>query len=175
MGSKCTIKINTLVSSIQKRLNDAKSSWLTEHLAGDCEACDQRITWLKSLQNGMLTQVVAHSIPDARLASVPTALRGGFANVRQHLFEADSDIRIDVQVEEIERETSIVEGQIMTFGRPARDASSAIVTLYQNGDRLVEDSTSSIGEFAFEDVKPGAYDMTIVIDELCVVVSDVEI
>jgi len=119
--------------------------------------------------------VAAHPIPDARLDSVPPALRGSLANVRQHLFEADSDIRIDIQIEEIEQEFSIVEGQIMTFGMPARDATAVTVTLYQDGDKLLEDSTSSIGEFAFEDIKSGIYDMTIAIDELCVVVPGVEI
>lgn len=179
METKCTIKINTLVSSIQERLNDALRNWLTAHLDDGCDTCEQRIVWLSSLrhsgQGGPLTQVVAHPIPDVRLQSVPMALRGSLANVRQHLFEASLDIRIDIQIEEIEQETSIVEGQIMTFGKPARDASSATVTLYENGDRVVEDTTSKIGEFAFEDVKSGLYDMTIAIDDLCVVVPDVEI
>lgn len=177
MGSRCTIKINTLVSSIQERLNDALRNWLTEHLDGGCDTCEQRIAWLTSLrQDGQnVTHVVAHPIPDVRLQSVPMALRGGLANVRQQLFEAGLDIRIDIQVEEIERETSIVEGQIMTFGRPARDASSATVTLYENGHRVVEDTTTRIGEFFFDDVKSGRYDMTIAIDDLCVVVPDVEI
>ena len=177
MGTRCTIKIHTLVSSIQERMNDSLRNWLTEHLDGGCDTCEQRIAWLTSLgQDGQnITQVVAHSIPDVRLQSVPVALRGSLANVRQHLFEAGSDIRIDIQIEEIERETSIVEGQIMTFGIPARDAGSAIVTLYEDGTRLAQDTTSRIGEFFFDDVKPGRYDVTIAIDDLCVVVPDIEI
>ena len=103
MGTRCTIKINTLVSSIQERMNDSLRNWLTEHLDGGCDTCEQRIAWLTSLgQDGQnVTQVVAHSIPDVRLQSVPIALRGSLANVRQHLFEAGSDIRIDIQIEEI--------------------------------------------------------------------------
>ena len=177
MGHRCTTKIPRLVSHIPAATNYASRNWLTEHLDGGCDTCEQRIAWLTSLgQDGQnVTQVVAHSLPDVRLQSVPVALRGSLANVRQHLFEAGSDIRIDIQIEEIERETSIVEGQIMTFGIPARDAGSAIVTLYEDGNRLAQDITSRIGEFFFDDVKPGRYDVTIAIDDLAVVVPDVEI
>ena len=47
--------------------------------------------------------------------------------------------------------------------------------LVQDGDRLAQDTTSRIGEFFFDHVKPGRYDVTIAIDDLCVVVPDVEI
>ena len=180
MVAKCSVQMNELLRFLQQHSHKTLMKWLEAHLADGCESCHSRVAWLISLgdetgPDALSHIVAARSIPDPRLQSVPMALRGSLADVRQELFEARSDIRIDVQIEEIEPDSFALEGQVMIFGGKGKSGEGAVVTLYQNGERLVETKASVIGEFTFAGANSGNYDLTVLVDNACVIVSDLEV
>lgn len=180
MAPICSVQVDELLGFLQRRSHQTLMKWLEAHLADGCESCHSRAAWLINLgddtgPDGLSRVVAARSIPDPRLQSVPLALRGSLADLRQGLFEARSDIRIDVQIEEIEPDSFALEGQVMIFGGEGKSGQGAIVTLYQDGERLVQTKASVIGDFTFTGASGGKYDLTVVVDNVCVVVSDLEV
>lgn len=176
----CSVQMNELLRFLQRRSHQTLMKWLEAHLADGCESCHSRAAWLISLgddtdPDALSRVVAARAIPDPRLQSVPMALRGGLADVRQELFEARSDIRIDVQIEEIETDSFALEGQIMIFGGEGKSGRGAVVTLYQDGQQVAETTASVIGEFTFGGTRRGKYDLTVEVDDACVIVPELEL
>ena len=180
MATNCSVQMNELLRFLQRSSHRTLMEWLEAHLADGCESCHSRVAWLIKLGEDLapdaLGQVnVARSIPDPRLRSVPMALRGSLADVRQELFEARSDIRIDVQIEETDPDSFTLEGQVMIFDGEGKSGKGAVVSLYQGGERLAKTTATVIGEFTFTGADSGTYDMTILVDDACVVVPDLEV
>mgnify|MGYP001297362877 CR=1 FL=1 len=180
MAPICSVQMNELLRFLQRSSHRTLMEWLEAHLADGCESCHSRVAWLINLGESLATDglskvIIARSIPDPRLQSVPIALRGRLADVRQELFEARSDIRIDVQIEEIAPDSFTLEGQVKIFGGEGKTGAGANVSLHQDGERLAEATASVNGEFTFTEADSGTYDLTIVVDDACVVVPGLEI
>ena len=179
MKSRCTVRLNLLLDYIDGRQADKLDQWVGEHLANGCGECRPRVRWLRELKEELgewtTELVVARPIPDRRLESVPMALRSGLAGVRQRLFEALSDIRIDIQTEEIERGSLCVEGQVIVFGSTSSHRSGVKVALYQDGQRLAECAANQIGEFEFLRLRSGRYNLTATVDAVCVIIPDLDL
>lgn len=180
MAPLCSVQMSELLRFLQRSSHRMLMEWLEAHLADGCESCHSRVAWLMSLGDERdpdpLSRVVtARSIPDPRLQSVPMSLRGSLADVRQELFEARSDIRIDIQIEETDSDSFSLEGQVMIFGGEGKTGGGAIVTLHQDGERLAEATATVIGEFTFTGAPSGNYDLTVVVDDAYVVIPDLEI
>lgn len=177
--ARCTTDMNTLVRHLEDRLSRRLVRTTREHLASGCDRCDQRIAWLERIvrtgDQDITSRVVALPIHDPRLNSVPLALRGGLAAVTQHLFQARSDIRVDVQLEEVDSGSFILEGQIMLFGGGGRSARGAKASIYDQGDLISETRANEIGEFDFEGLVSGSYDLVVVVEQTCVVIPELEI
>jgi hypothetical protein len=66
------------------------------------------------------------------------------------------------------------------IGRNKRGGSllkvaQAIVSLRQNGDSISESSVDALGDFSIPDVAPGHYDLTVILENMEVVVKGIEV
>lgn len=176
--TRCTVDMNRLVRHLEGSLNLRLTRMTQAHLWNGCEFCNRRIAWLESLarteDRTINSRVVALPIADPRLGSA-MALRGRLADVRQHLFQARSDIRVDVQVEELQAGSFILEGQIMLFGGRGRNAEGVRTSIYREGNFISETRANQIGEFTFEELASGSYDLVAEVEQVCVLVPEVEL
>ena len=177
--TRCTTDMNTLVRHLEGSLNPRLAQTTLTHLENGCDRCNQRIAWLERIARTggrhIASRVVAMPIPDPRLGSVPMALRGKLADVRQRLFLARSDIRVDVQIEEANDGSFVLEGQIMVFGAGGRNAQGARTSIYKNGNLISETRASEIGEFEFAGLAFAGYDLVMEVEQTCVIVPELEI
>ena len=70
---------------------------------------------------------------------------------------------------------SVLEGQIMLVGGGGRTAGGANVSYCQDGNLVNEVCANEIGVFDFERLVAGVYDLTVEVDQKCVVVPELEI
>ncbi len=124
----------------------------------------------QAAQPGLVRRVVAQLLYDSRLQPAPMGVRGAELAERRLLYQGEA-VGVDI---EIKQHVALV-GQIL----PEVDAEAlagAEVQLHQRDHRLIASTLADAdGQFSFEGVRPGAYDLTVRLAESQIEISGIEI
>jgi hypothetical protein len=180
------VEIGTLFEAA--RLNAVLDSGAQSHLEG-CDLCRSRMNWMKTatsmgpaelsyeppeealnrvLKLGRASAplkrlrkfIVASLSFDSFAALAPAGVRRAESAERQMTFEADG-IDISLSIRPQQNSMLTVTGQVLTkAGEPITDAA-ARVDLVRDGDHVATSTLSPWGEFVFEDVERGTFEVQI--------------
>jgi len=120
---------------------------------------------MKQLRNFILASLSF----DSFAGTAPAGLRANEAAARQLTYEAD-DIEIALSITGALERTFTITGQVISkSGAPIHDSSSASADLVDEGDHIKSSALSNWGEFMFEGLSEGDYDLQMTLDNLRVV------
>lgn len=118
---------------------------------------------------GLVRRVVAQLLYDSRLQPAPKGVRGSDAVERRLLYQGEA-VGVDL---EIKQHVALV-GQILPEVEAAVEGVE--VRLHQRDRRVIASTLADAdGQFSFEGVRPGEYDLTIRLSESQIEISGIEI
>lgn len=194
----------TLLSYIGNRLPDADRAKIEAHLFSDsCQECGSKIARLRTVLDAVTTdrtiappqavlrkalnldlkqqvtlaqpflQMLAKLQFDSRLQLSPMHVRGGGAKTRHMLFSTPQ-LDIDLEITPEDGDHNMV-GQILD-SEQTNEPSLAFVSLKnETGEVLQGTETDSLGQFTFQQVPPGVYDLVFDLDSQEVFISSLEL
>ncbi|MBI2912161.1 MAG: carboxypeptidase regulatory-like domain-containing protein [Chloroflexi bacterium] len=119
---------------------------------------------------GRVRRVVAQLLYDSQLQPAPTGVRGSERGARRLLYQGDA-VGVDLEI----RQHVALVGQILPEVAP-EGLAGAEVQLHQRDRRIVASTQADAdGQFSFEGVRPGDYDLTIRLSDTEIAISGIEI
>ena len=122
-----------------------------------------------------LLRSVAQKIMDTRLQPALAGIRGRAALDYRLMYEASSNISIDIQIDQAMGGKAELEGQALIRGGNLGDSAGAAISLWQGREQKMGTEANAFGEFSFSDLMPGRYDLTIDLDGMNIIIPDVEV
>jgi len=175
--NECRYKLGQIVEYLMGGMDEAARKEHQAHVAAGCVLCEDRIAqfggYLQDTEPEV-QQMVAQPLMDMQIAS-PAGVRGGAEPTRRRVYEAESKVCIDIDQHEVEPGTSTVEGQILIRGGNLDDLDGVNVSLCQGGLPMFVGTVDMLGDFTFEDVPSGNYDLTMTVGNLEVAIRGIEI
>lgn len=170
---------------------DAKSS---AHLE-ECENCQADVSWLQwiagfgvrekeyepparakaSAQKSfrlrtpgirkIAREVVANLVYDTFNAPLQAGVRGQDLPARQALYRANN-VQLDLKIE-LGDEKGLIIGQLVA-DKPDMDITGLEIELVQKGEVIGKSRTNALGEFIFQDLPKGNYELQVVLNDTMV-------
>jgi hypothetical protein len=191
-----------LIQYIEHQLSDAERADAEAHLACPCQRCNQTLRRMRQvLENTASNQTTAppaevlqraiasfQQLPvlreprlrflakllfDSQLQFSLSAVRGG-TQKRQMLFST-RQVDIDLQITP-KQDTHYLIGQILSTEETEEERPAAFVRLKNDtGEFLRGTEADTLGQFSFQQVPPGTYDLVFDFDDQEIAITDLEL
>lgn len=151
------------VVTVMQRDDSAKPpSWIVRHAAKlFSEPRPASAPSLPLLSRILLARTAARLVYDSHLAMPVAGVRGVNSQSRQLLYKAD-DLDVDLQIHAGDAQgKSTLVGQILPADGALASVSEAEVQLVDSRMRVLKGTADSFGQFTFEPLSAGSYDLRI--------------
>ena len=179
MSTKCTVEMLQVVDYVTGLLDEDQRAEVRDHVASGCATCTDRLALIGTMaadgDPSQSERLLAQPLLDTQLHARAPGVRGSATLSRRRVYEAESRICIDIQQHEMTEGSATLEGQVLIRGGSLLEVAQAIVALRQDGASISESSVDALGDFSIPDVSPGRYDLTVVLEDMEVVVKGIEV
>ena len=175
MAIECDIGLTQIVGYLSNELDSAEHDELQAHFDAGCPSCQVRLDTMKAMAvEPEPQQIVAQSLFDTQIAQ-PVGVRGAATLTRRRIFEAESQVCVDIDQQNDGDGCLALLGQVLIKGADLEAIEGTVVKLLRNGQTVTKAEVDIVGDFEIPGVEPGIYNLKIVTGALEVTLANFDV